>query len=100
MRIGRKTDQLVHKTVFKEDLDIPPNYSKDFQHTALLFEMLIVTAEPDRLTVGFDIYNDKFYAELEVANDFEEITVKKLESSYILAICSLAVSYFGKRKSN
>ena len=95
MRTGRKTDQLIHKVVFKQHLDIPPKYSTEFDDTSILIAHLLNESDPYQFSVGYCRAHERCYAELLLKTDFEEIGLLKYESSHCLAICSLALAYFG-----
>ena len=97
MIAGRKLDKLIHQIVFKAELDQPPKYSKDFLFTALLLDELFSISGGATLSYGYCDGNEKYFAEIEIDTPYEEIKLRKLESTHLLAICSLAIAYFGPK---
>jgi len=100
MRAGRKTNALVHQAVFKETLDLAPKYSTDFQHAALILEMLFMEENIETITIGFDFNIEKWFTEVVTSTEFDEITIKKYELTRELSICAIALAYFGPRTDN
>jgi len=94
---SRKQDSLLHEVIFKYKQDIAPRYTTDFQHTALLLEMLLIEEQITEVSLGFCATSRAWYVQIVFETEFEEIAIKKLEETKELALCSVSLAYFGGR---
>lgn len=97
MKASRKQDSILHEIVFKRKMDICPKFTTDFCDTCLFLEMLLIEDKIAEVSIGFCAQNGKFYAQIVFETEFEEIAIKKLEQTKELALCSVAMAYFGQR---
>lgn len=96
MKASRKQDSILHEIIFKQKMHICPRYTTDFSVTCLFLEMLLIEERITEVAIGFDV--DSWYAQIIFETLQDEITVKKLERTKELALCSVALAYFGGKR--
>jgi hypothetical protein len=94
MRATRKLDSKIHFKVFGQKQDICPKYSKDFDATAVLLEMLLLQDCVNEVSIGWCPVDKIFYCKIEIEVEcHKEITIKKFETTKEKAVCSAILEY-------